>query len=202
MGYYTRVLTTTHNAVTAAVLSRALKEAGSSAVVQLDDGADDATWEQLTLSHPGGPEIAMIERSVVEDGSLGEAEIQEFEDELDETLPKSSAAWLRSFFPRVRCVFSFQHLSGSHTDEGFAALRAVRDAFWQLAPAIIQADGEGFTDEDGYQITWDFSEKVKGDWWMGLFKDGKPVHFQMNLGNSAHREAFKSGVVPEGVKLA
>jgi hypothetical protein len=202
MGYYTRVLTTTDDSVTVSVLSNALKKAGSSAVIQFDGGADAADWEQLTLTQKGGPEIAMIERSGVEEGSLGEAEIQEFEDELDETLPKSSAAWLRTFFPRVRCVYSFQHLSGSHTDEGFAALRAVRDAVWQLAPAIIQADGEGFTDEDGYQITWDFSDKVKGDWWMGLFKGGQPVHFQMDLGNSAHREAFRSGLVPEGVKLA
>jgi len=202
MGYYTRVLTTTDDFVNIDVLTHALKECGSNAVIQREDAPGASDWEQLILKKPDGPEIAMIERSVVRAGSLGEAEIQEFEDELDEMLPKSGAEWLRTFFPRVRCVYSFQHLSGSHSDEGFKALSAVRESIWQVAPAIIQADGEGFTDEDAYQITWGFSEKVTGDWWMGLFKDGKSVHFQMDLGNAAHRKAFMNGTIPAGVKLA
>jgi hypothetical protein len=202
MGYYTRVLTTKESCVPVAVLSAALSKSASKARIHSDVDTDVDDWEQLTLSQPDGCEIASIERSVVEEGSLGEAEIQEFEDELDTTLPESSGAWLREFFPRVRCVYSFQHLSGSHSDEGFGALQAVRNSIWAQAPAIIQADGEGFTNEDGYQITWDFSESVTGAWWMGLLREGKWVHFQMDLGNSSHRTAFKNGGVPAGVKLA
>jgi len=201
MGYYTRVLTTTDDCISASVLTTALTKSSGSSVIQSDVAAD-ADWEQLTLTHRDGREIAVIERSIVEEGSLGEAEIQEFEDELDETSPESGAAWLRTFFPRVRCVYSFQHLSGSHSDEGFATLRVVRDAIWALAPAIIQADGEGFTNEDGYQITWDFADSVTGDWWMGLLIDGTWTHFQMDLGNPIHRRAFISGYIPDGVKLA
>ena len=202
MGYYTRVLTTEARPVSIAALSAALKKAASDATLHAVAEADRDDWEELTLHQPDGVEIALIERSAVEEGSLGEAEIEELEDELDSTLPKSSAAWLREFFPSVRCVYSFQHLSGSHSDAGFAALQAVRNSIWAQATAIIQADGEGFTNEDGYQITWDFSERVTGTWWMGLLRDGKWVHFQMDLANPAHRSSFKNGLMPPGVTLA
>jgi hypothetical protein len=202
MGYYTRVLTTNERCVPIGALSAALKESGSSATLQSDGASSQGDWEQLTLTNSEGHEIARIERNPVEEESLGESEVQDFEEDLEGTLPESSVLWLRQFFPRVRSIYAFQHLSGSHSDEGFAALQSVRTAIWAQAPAILQADGEGFSNEDGYHITWEFSDSVAGNWWMGLLRDGKWVHFQMDLGSSAHRQAFKRGLVPKGVKLA
>jgi hypothetical protein len=202
MGYYTRVLTTKDDGVSLAALENALKQSGCRAVIQSDAGTADDEWEQIILAHGDGTEIASIERNVVAEGSLGEAEIQEFTEELDDTTPPSAIRWLREFFPRVRCIYSFQHLSGTEVGDGFEALSAVRTAVWAAAPSILQADGEGFTNQDGYQITWEFSDSVSGDWWMGVLDAGIWVHFQMDLGNPAHRKAFMSGRVPEGVKRA
>jgi hypothetical protein len=202
MGYYTRVLTTNERCVPISVLRAALKESGSSATLHSDGASDREDWEQLTLTNSEGQEIALIERNPIEEGSLGESELQDFEDDLEGTLPESSVVWLRQFFPRVRRIYAFQHLSGSHSDEGFAALQSVRTSIWAQAPAILQADCEGFSNEGGYHITWEFSDSVTGNWWMGLLRDGKWVHFQMDLGSPAHRQTFKRGLVPEGVKLA
>ena len=66
----------------------------------------------------------------------------------------------------------------------------------------MQADREGFSNEDGYHILWQFSESAKGDWWMGVLRDGSWTHFQMDLGNLKQRESFFQGLVPDGAKLA
>jgi len=200
MGYYTRVFTTAESCIALSILTSALVENGSDATIESVDDAEN--WEHLTLKDAGGCEIALIERNIVEGESLGRAELQEFEDELEYVYPKSSCAWLKQFFQRVQCIYTFQHLKGSHGESGFAALQTVRSAIWANSPAIIQADGEGFTNEDGYHITWEFSDSVTGEWWMGLLCKDKWVHFQMDLGNAEHRTAFKNSIVPKGVKFA
>jgi hypothetical protein len=62
----------------------------------------------------------------------------------------------------------------------------------------LQADGEGFCDEDGFTILWQFANKATGEWNVGVLKDGHWVHFEMDLGNEQHRNAFLSGQVPSG----
>jgi hypothetical protein len=55
-----------------------------------------------------------------------------------------------------------------------AATHSTRCAqqLWERGDAIIQADGEGFTNEDGYHIVWQFSDSVSGPWNMGVLQDG------------------------------
>jgi len=55
---------------------------------------------------------------------------------------------------------------------------------------------EGFTNEDGYQIVWQFSDSVSGPWNMGVLQDGIWHHFEMDLGDPDHRVAFLKGRVP------
>jgi hypothetical protein len=93
-------------------------------------------------------------------------------------------------------IYAFQHLQGAETVEGGNALHALRSALWERGEAIIQADNEGFTNEDGYHIVWQFSDSVSGPWNMGILQDGVWYHFTMDLGDSDHRFAFLNGEVP------
>ena len=61
----------------------------------------------------------------------------------------------------------------------------------------MQADGEGFTNEEGYHIVWQFSDSVSGPWKMGVLQDGVWRHFSMDLGDPDHRAAFLKGTVPD-----
>jgi hypothetical protein len=70
-----------------------LREVALPAVVDIADGSGD-TWEQLTLKHKSGQEIAVIERKPVVKGELGADELQEFLDEVPQHKPDSAAAWL------------------------------------------------------------------------------------------------------------
>jgi hypothetical protein len=75
----------------------------------------------------------------------------------------------------------------------------MRDGIRETVGGIIQADSEGFSNEAGFQILWQFSRSAKGPWWMAVMKNGEWVTFQMELGNRKHREAFCRGEVPQGI---
>jgi len=183
------------------VLRSALKENGRSETIALENGTAD-NWSQLILAHPDGSEIAAIERNPVVPGGLGAQEIEEFLNQVEQSQPKSASRWLKAYLPRVRCIYAFQILNGARIGDGWGALEVVRKSIKSVAGGIIQGDGEGFSNEDGYHILWQLSDSAKGIWWMAVLKDGQWVTFQMDLGNREHRAAFQRGEIPAGIKAA
>jgi hypothetical protein len=200
MGYYTRILSNSEQCVSIDILSEEINLHNLPCQLEID-AEDSNLWASIILKLKDGSEIAIIERNPVESGSLGEEEINEFIEEIVNEKPASGSNWLKTYLPHIRTVYAFQHLSAANSDLGFKCLSTIRDKIWSSAPAILQADYEGFTNEDGYHILWQFSEKVTGKWAMAILKDTQWVNFEMDLGNKKHREAFKSGIVPAGVKL-
>jgi hypothetical protein len=200
MGYYIRVLSTSSGCVPVPRLQSALETEKLRAAILLEDDAPD-DWTQIVLTHTDGREIASIERDPVEHGKLGSDELEEFAGSIADCKPASAVKWLLDYFPRVRCIYAFQLLSGTDYKNGWEILAAIKNSIWSFAPAILQADGEGFTNEDGYHILWQFSDGVRGKWWMGTLRDGEWKHFQMDLGDSKHRESFLKGELPAGATV-
>jgi hypothetical protein len=201
MGYYTRVLSKRSDVPTHEELERILHAARPDVTISMEEGIG-ANWTNLVLSHREGPEIAAIERNPVADGSLGSEEIAEFIEDVGDCRPASAAQWLASYLAEVKMIYAFQHLAGTEHRRGDEALRRVREAIWARGQAILQADGEGFSNEDGYHILWQFSDRVSGSWWMAVLQGEQWVQFEMELGNREHREDFLAGRVPRGVKTA
>jgi hypothetical protein len=199
MGYYIRVLSTSSECVPLAKLKKALYTFQATLSVEV---GEEVAWEQLILSHADGREIACIERNLVTDSSLAAEELDEFREEIAGGKPSSAVTWLSHYFSRVRCIYASQLLSGTDHLNGWDIFGALKDVLWGFAPSIIQADREGFSNEDGYHILWQFSDDVKGPWWMGVLRDGEWQHFQMELGNRRQREAFFRGEIPAGAKRA
>lgn len=195
MGYYVRVLSTSAECIPLDELRSALESEKHSAELTADEG-ETTNWEQLILSHRDGTAIAMIERNPVADGSLGADELAEFAEEVADCKPATGAQWLLEFFKRVQCIYAFQVLSGTEHENGWEILDTVKNAIWGAAPAISQADSEGFSNEEGYHILWQFYDSVEGEWWMAVLQDGEWAPFQMDLANTSHREAFLRGEIP------
>ena len=196
MAYYLRVLGTQPTSPTLERLSRDLQDA-----TLTTQAGEPGAWSELLLLAKDGHEIAVIERHEVKPGSLAAAELDEFREALVDTQPASGAAWITAFLGRVRVIHAIHVLGRSDAD--WDAIGAVKNTLWNLAgDAIIQADGEGFTNTAGYQVVWQFSDKAKGTWWMGVLQDDRWVHFEMDLGDRGQREAFLRGEVPAGVRLA
>jgi hypothetical protein len=200
MAYYTRVLSKDEAFPPFEELAELIRAQHPDFRLSIESG-DEEEWESLLLSSVDEVEVAVIERNPVSDGSLGQDEVAEFIEETQDCKPESGVAWLAEFLAEVKTVYAFQHLQGAETEEGGNALHAVRSALWERGDAIIQADGEGFTNEDGFHIVWQFSDSVSGPWNMGVLQDGTWHHFKMDLGDPDHREAFLNGEVPEDLSV-
>lgn len=196
MPYYTRVLSKEDAFPSIEELAEVLRASHPAFRLTLESGEEEE-WETLLLSGNDEVEVAVIERNPVANGSTGQDEIADFLEDIQDCKPQSGAEWLTDYLAEVRTVYAFQHLQGSETEEGGNVLHALRSALWERGDAIIQADGEGFTNEEGFHILWQFSDSVSGPWNMGVYKDDLWHHFKMDLGDPDHREAFLAGEVPD-----
>jgi hypothetical protein len=196
VGYFTRVLSKDEEFPSFIELAQLVRAEHPEYRLTIEEGSEEE-WDTLLLSGNDEVEVALIERNPVTDGSIGQDEIADFIEDIQDCKPKSGVQWLEDYLGSVQTIYSFQHLQGSETVEGSNALHALRSALWERKDAIIQADGEGFTNEDGYHIIWQFSESVSGPWNMGVLQDGVWRHFSMDLGDPDHRAAFLRGAVPD-----
>ncbi len=198
MGYYTRVLSKDAEFPSLGELAERLRADHPDYRLTVEEG-DEEDWESLLLAGTDGVEVAVIERNPVYDGSVGQDEIADFLEELEDAKPENNVEWLAEYLEEVKTIYAFQHLQGAETVEGSNALHALRTALWERGEAIQQADLEGFTNEEGYHIVWQFSDTVSGPWNMAVLQDGTWLHFTMDLGDPDHRAAFLAGEAPSDV---
>jgi len=200
MGHYIRVLATDAAPIAVDDLKSCLPSNRKFEIVVDTEG--EAGWSQLALRHVSGPDIAVIEKDDVIAGKLGADEIAEFTEEIGEAQPVSASRWLAQYLPRVRVIYAFQILDGANVDDGWTPVHALRGHILKKRSWISQADGEGFSNEDGYHILWQFSDHVDGDWSMAVLDErGRWIRFKMDLGNREQRAAFRQGHVPKGAQL-
>jgi hypothetical protein len=196
MAYYTRALSKQEEFPTLDELAQSIAAEHPYYKLTLESGTEEE-WESLLLSGKDGVEVAVVERNPVYDGSVGQDEIADFLEDIHDCKPESGVEWLTDYLAEVKTVYAFQHLQGSETEDGGNALHALRTALWERGDAIIQAVLEGFTNEEGYQIVWQFSDTVSGPWNMAILQEGTWHHFKMDLGDPDHRAAFLRGEVPD-----
>jgi len=196
MPYFTRVLSQEEDFPSFEDLAALVRDGHPDCKLTLESG-DAQDWESLLLATTDEVEIAVLERNPVDDGSTGQDEIADLLEDMQDCKPESSVQWLDGFLSEVKTVYTFQHLQGAETVDGGNALHALRSHLWERGDAILQADGEGFTNEEGYHILWQFSDDVSGPWNMGVYKDDLWHHFKMDLGDPGHRAAFLAGEVPD-----
>lgn len=201
MPYYTRVLSKDEEFPLFDELAQFIRDTHPGFRLTCESG-DEEDWESLLLSSNDEVEVAVIERNPVFVGSLGQDEVAEFIDDIQDCKPKSGVQWLEDYLGSVKTVYAFQHLQGAETVGGSNALHALRSKLWERGDAILQADGEGFTNEDGYHIVWQFSDSVSGPWNMAVLQDGVWRQFSMDLGDPDHRAAFMKGTVPDDLTSA
>jgi hypothetical protein len=195
MAYYTRVLSKDEEFPPFDELAQLIRAQHPDYRLTIEEGSEDE-WETLLLSSEDEVEVALVERHPVTDGSIGQDEVADLLEDLADCKPETGAEWLEDYLDAIQTIYAFQHLQGAETVEGSDALHALRTALWERGEAIIQADGEGFTNEAGYHVVWQFSDSVSGPWNMGVLQDGVWHHFTMDLGDPDHRAAFLKGEVP------
>ena len=56
----------------------------------------------------------------------------------------------------MKVIYAFQLLSGTEVNDGWDGVHFLRGRIWRELGGILQADLEGFSNEDGYHILWQF----------------------------------------------
>jgi hypothetical protein len=196
VSYYTRVLSKDAEFPAFEELADFIHSAHPDYKLTIEEGTEEE-WESLLLSGNDEVEVAILERIPVFD----EHDVAEFIDETQDCKPESGVQWLHEFLADVKNIYEFQHLQGSETEDGGNALHALRSHLWERGDAILQADNEGFTNEEGFHVVWQFSDSVSGPWNMGILQDGTWHHFKMDLGDPDHRQAFLNGEMPSDLTI-
>ena len=201
MGYYIRVLGTSDPNIHIEELISGLTGDGLTAIFDSDHNESDSDWTILGVSNSNGDELMQIERNPVIEGEIGKDEIEEFKETIKEYKPASAVTWLEKYFDKVKVIYAFQLLNASTEDENFQIVTSIKSTIWSKVGGILQADNEGFTNEDGYHILWQFSDDATGDWNMAVKNFfGNWTNFTMDLGDQQQREEFWAGNVPKKVK--
>jgi hypothetical protein len=194
-------LTQSEDVPTFSVMAELIDEGAFDARLRVSEGEED-TWERLDLVGNDDSFAVEIDRLVVradQPEGPGMKEVRYFLEEIEAARPASAVPWLRRYLQQVRTVY-YLRLYGGHErwSEPIYELRDYLDNFHRM---ITYCELEGWSNDMGEHITWEFADSANGVWWMGLLIDGKWNRFQMELEDKAHQESFKNGQVPRGVKV-
>lgn len=201
MGYYIRVLGSQDPDINIDELIQSLAADGLTAKFEFDPTEQAGKWTMLDILNADGEPLAQLERNPVIEGELGQEELDEFKEDIHDYKPASAVKWLINYFDKVKVIYAFQMLNASFEDGNFEVVRNIKTKIWNKTKGILQADNEGFSNEDGYHILWQFSDTVTGDWscavrnWLGKWDK-----FVMDLGDTTQRQEFQDGKVPKKAK--
>lgn len=201
MSYYIRVLGLQDPDIHIDELINALKQDGLSAKFMFDPNEQPSNWTMLDVLNTDGEALAQIERNPVIDGELGQDELNEFREIVQDFKPVSAVHWLVNYFDRVKVIYAFQLLNAAFNENNFKIISSIKTKIWTKTAGILQADNEGFSNEWGYHILWQFSDDVTGDWSCAVINSsGGWDNFIMDLGDMTQRKEFQSGLVPKNAK--
>jgi hypothetical protein len=195
MGYYIRVLGIYEDVISVGELSAALEKDGLAGSISPDQ--EDDPWLVLDVEAANGTRLVQIEKNFVFPGCLAQAELDEFRTLIRAHQPLSAVQWLDSYFERIKIVYAFRILEGALIDDNFEIVSSLKRAIWGRSGGLLQNDQEGFSNEEGYHILWQFPDDVTGDKYCAVLDNGVWVRFRMDLGDPFQRMAFWAGEVPQ-----
>ncbi|HXD77434.1 MAG TPA: hypothetical protein VN616_06480 [Puia sp.] len=193
MAYYIRVLGIYNEAIGLEELENALNDDGLRA--RLD--ADREDWSMIDVRSEDGALLSQIERNAVFPGCLAQAELDEFRVLIRAHQPLSAVEWLDNYFDRVKIVYAFRILDAALVNDNYEIIISLRRTIWGKTGGLLQNDLEGFSNDEGYHILWQFPDDITGDKYCAVLDNGKWVKFRMDLGDPFQRMAFRAGEVPQ-----
>ena len=198
MGYFIRVLGLNDIDIHLDELSAALKTAGLKAAFQLGESCEPRKWSMLEVRAEHGTRLIQIERNRVVPGKLAQQELDEFREIIREHQPLSAVQWLDNYIGRINVVYAFRILDAALLDDNFEIVSVVKTEIWGRTGGLLQNDQEGFSNDNGDHILWQFPDDVTGDKYCAVLDDkGSWQRFRMDLGDPFQRMAFWAGEVPQ-----
>jgi hypothetical protein len=190
MAYYVRVLATSDKVIP---FSEIVNQGKS---IKLVSGTD-VSWERIEIYAPKDNLICILERHLVFAGSPGESELGQLKASIQRSYPVSACEWLREYFHRVKTIYAFQLFGEKIAKDGWPVLGRIQNLLKDLSIGIVQADNEGFYNENGDYILWQMYEGATGTTAAAsLDEKGEWIAFQLKLTDAEAIERFKEGRPP------
>ncbi|HLI93619.1 MAG TPA: hypothetical protein VKU83_08420 [Puia sp.] len=198
MGHFIRVLGIYDDKIRPEELENALADDGL--VARL--APDRENWGLIEVESEDGALLTQIERNIVFPGCLAQAELDEFRALIRAHQPLSAVQWLDNYFDRIKVIYAFRIMDAALLDDNYEIISTLRRAIWGKTGGLLQNDLEGFSNDEGYHILWQFPDDITGDKYCAVLDNGTWVKFRMDLSDPFQRMAFWAGEVPTmAVKL-
>lgn len=200
MAYYIDVLTPSTARFSMEEIRSKARERLPEVEVVLNGGTEEE-WEELIIWFAEDDAVCMITCTPFTKGESDDTDLGWMLWDISERQPQSGAEWLKIYLPSVNMMYRFRFLHRAHGEMDNGCTGTLIRWIHEQRGGIIRADNEGYTNEHGHHILWQFSDDVRGRWECSVLReDGSWDSFIMELGNPEHRAAFKAGRVPDGVE--
>lgn len=202
MGQIVRILTKDEKYIPLSEIRNYLYLKNLKCSLKLEYGTE-AEWKEVSVQCEN-VEIFFIERDNINDDAIAKKELKDFKKILKKATPASAAEWLQDYLEDVEVVYAIEIFPEIADYSGFEVLSSVQNfIFKQLSSAIIQSNNEGFTNEDGFHILWQFTSKdIHGKCYSAILdRSGSWVPFILDLSNEDQILDFQDGIVPNDAAL-
>ncbi len=190
MSYKVRLLTTSEEVIPFSHIQPLAEQ-------KLISGTDQL-WERIEIYSSGDNLLSTLERDIIEPGNVGEATLKELIRKIRDKYPVNARQWLKNYFVTVKVIYTFNIFPDRMTKKTWPILGGVQNFLKQSLKGIIQADNEGFYNEDGDYILWQMYDDATGSIQAAnLNEKGEWVPFSLKLDDKKAVDLFKQGVIPK-----
>ena len=196
MSEYIRLITKNENEINLKNIEEILKN--TDMVTEVINNTS-GNWEKIVVKREDTNQIVTV-LTIAENI---EEEKKNLEKDIMGAEPSNAAEWVLKYLNDSKKIYKFEILEGAEDQYGWYTLESIREAVWEDVEGILQNDGEGYRNEEGFFILWQFEyEELEGPYEAAVMdKKGKWQCFEMELSDEEHISQFKDGKVPEGLEI-
>ncbi|MGE4519302.1 MAG: hypothetical protein AB7E04_07345 [Desulfobacteraceae bacterium] len=200
MDYQTRLFCRGKKTITSDILMSGLENEPLTENLELETEKTD-THNQIVV-RKNGLELIIIIELLPEKKEEDKLKLKKIIEYCETKLPAKNMKWVKKYISKADIVYEFVPVSGFDTEDGFEILTLLQTEAWVNSRGIFQYSGEGFTNESGDLVLWDYPYSITGRR-IAALKDftGRWKTFEMDLESLNQRNEFFKGKVPNNAKL-
>jgi hypothetical protein len=157
----------------------------------------DMLWDRIEIREPEDSLVCILERHYLAPGRIAETPIPALKESLRGSFPLNAGEWIRDYFSDVKTIYTFQVFPESITGKGWQVLGRIQSLLHDWLVGIIQADREGYYNENGDFILWQMYEGASGAIQAAtLDEKGRWISYRLSLNHPQAVARFKEGLPP------
>jgi hypothetical protein len=182
-----------------------LQDAQVDGEIESEEEEYPGSWTNMTLYLVTGQPVVEIEKFSHDEGTLTEKiqeTVRQLLDHENHVKPASAVKWLCQFMKRVKVIYEFRPMQAINSDAGWEIFNEVWMNLRHTETGIVHLDGEGFTNEEGCQITWEYPGEESGELKVAVLneKGEEWIEYIIDLANQEQKELFMAGKAPDNTE--